>query len=72
MSFTEIIQEIPKLSLVERQSLMLELQRREHFEASDEFARLFEDVTEIEMMSPPENTELMDALANHLKEINAA
>ncbi len=72
MSFTEIVQEIPKLSHVERQSLMLELKRQEHFEASNEFAKLFEGVQEIELHTPTENTELADALANHIKEINAA
>jgi hypothetical protein len=69
MSFTEMIQEIPNLSHVERQSLMLELKRQAHIEASNEFAKLFEGVKEIEMCTPPENAELTDALTKYLEEI---
>jgi hypothetical protein len=60
MSFTEMIQEIPKLSHVERQSLMLELKRQAHIEASNEFAQLFEGVQEIEMWTPVVSNEDMD------------
>ncbi len=69
MSFTEIVQEIPKLSHVERQSLMLELKRQAHIEASNEFARLFEGVEEIEMWTPTENPALSDALTKYLEEV---
>jgi hypothetical protein len=60
MSFTEIVQELPKLSHVERQSLMLELKRQAHIEASNEFAQLFEGVKEIEMCTPAVTNEAMD------------
>jgi hypothetical protein len=60
MSLTEKIQEIPKLSHVERQSLMLELKQQAHIEASNEFARLFEGVKEIEMWTPTVTNEAMD------------
>lgn len=60
MSFTEIIQEIPRLSHVERESLMLELKRQAHIEASNEFALLFEGVEEIEMWTPMVSNEDMD------------
>ena len=60
MSFTEMIQEIPKLNHVERESLMLELKRQAHIEASNEFAKLFEGVKEIEMWTPTVSNEDMD------------
>jgi hypothetical protein len=72
MSFTEIINEIPKLSPIERQSLMLELKRQEQQEASSEFALMFTKITELELQDGREQIELADALQRHLKETNAA
>jgi hypothetical protein len=72
MSFVEIINEIPKLSLVERQSLMLELKRQEQQEVSSEFASMFAGITELELQDGREQIELADALQRHLKETNAA
>ena len=59
-SIGAIFQEIPKLSSVERQSLILELQRQDHLMASNEFARLFQGVSEIEMWTPVVSNEDMD------------
>jgi hypothetical protein len=72
MSFVEIINEIPKLSPLERQSLMLELKRQEQQEFSSEFALMFVKVTEFEFQNGREQIELADALQRHLKETNAA
>lgn len=60
MSVAEIFQEIPKLSSVERQSLILELQRQDHLVASNEFARLFQGVSDFEMWTPTVSNEDMD------------
>ena len=72
MSFVEIINEIPKLSPIERQSLMLELKRQEQQQASSEFASMFARVTELESQDGREQIELADALQCYLKEENAA
>ena len=72
MSFVEIINEIPKLSPIERQSLMLELKRQEQQQASSEFASMFARVTELESQDGREQIELADALQRYLKEENAA
>jgi hypothetical protein len=66
MSFVEIINEIPRLSPVERQSLMLELKRQEQQEASSEFALMFARVTELELQDGREQIELADALQRHV------
>ena len=60
MSVAEIFQEIPKLSSVERQSLILELQRQDHLMASNEFAHLFQGASGIEMWTPTVSNEDMD------------
>jgi hypothetical protein len=72
MSFVEIIEELPKLTPIERQSLMLELKRQQQREASSEFASVFAGITELEFQDVRENIELADALQRHLKETNAA
>jgi hypothetical protein len=72
MSFVEIIEEIPKLTPVERESLMFELKRQQQREASSEFALMFTGITELEFQDVRENIELADALHRHLKETNAA
>jgi hypothetical protein len=54
MSFTEILNEIPTLTLQERQTLLQALQKQQYLEKARAFAAEFEGITEITIHTPLE------------------